>query len=218
MRLVTVNLYNGRVVPADLVRFLEAIRPDVVCAQEVGPDAARILERSFPTGVVEGALDHRGKAMVGHLPITVSPLALPFRNGLRGSTQLDGRPLEILSVHMANPIDGFRGIPARRAQLAELERSLEAPADRVLVGDMNATPVWPLYRRLNRMLEDGVADWAKRRGARAAPTWAKSPNWPALLRIDHAFVSGVEVSGVRVERIAGLDHRALVIDLAWPGK
>ena len=36
---------------------------------------------------------------------------------------------------------------------------------------------------------------------------------PALLRIDHAFVEGVEVVDVRAMRVRGSDHRALVIDL-----
>jgi endonuclease/exonuclease/phosphatase family metal-dependent hydrolase len=81
---------------------------------------------------------------------------------------------------------------------------------------MNATPIWPTYRRLRRHLSDGVADWAERVGARPAPTWAKSPGWPPVLRIDHVFTSGVELAQVLVEPIAGLDHRAVVADMSWP--
>lgn len=216
MRLVTVNLYNGRVVPSDLLRFLDAVRPDVVCAQEVGPDAARILDQRFPYGAVEGGLDHEGRALVGLHPMGVTPLALPFRGGFVGRVELAGRPLEVISIHLANPIDGFRGVPARRAQLETLEPVLSRRADRVVVGDMNATSSWPTYRRLTRHLDDGVKLWAERTGNRAAPTWAKSPGWPALLRIDHVFTSGVELADVTVERIAGLDHKAVTVDLAWP--
>lgn len=216
MRLVTVNLYNGRVVPADLVRFLEETAPDVVCAQEVGPDAARILSERFRFGAVEGGLDHTGRGLVGSTPMTVQPLPMPFRGGYVGSVELEGRPLEVMSVHLANPIDGLRGILARRAQLAKLDPTLRRRVDRVVVGDMNATPVWPVYRRLTRHLDDGVADWAARAGGRPPRTWAKRPGWPAMLRIDHVFTSGVTVRAARTERIAGLDHKALVVDLGWP--
>jgi endonuclease/exonuclease/phosphatase family metal-dependent hydrolase len=218
MRLVTVNLYNGRVVPSDLLRFLDAVRPDIVCAQEVGPDAARILNERFPYGAVEGGLDHEGRALVGLHPMGVTPLALPFRGGFVGRVEMEGRALEVISIHMANPIDGFRGIPARRAQLAALEPVLSRRVDRVVVGDMNATPSWPTYRRLTRHLGDGVKLWAERTGNRPAPTWAKSPGWPAMLRIDHVLTSGVEVSNVTVQWIAGLDHKAVTVDLAWPAK
>jgi endonuclease/exonuclease/phosphatase family metal-dependent hydrolase len=217
MRLVTVNLYNGRVVPSDLLRFLEAVRPDIVCAQEVGPDAARILDRRFPYGAVEGGLDHEGRALVGLQPMGVTLLALPFRGGLVGRVEMAGRPLEVISIHLANPIDGFRGIPARRAQLEALEPVLSRRADRLVVGDMNATPSWPTYRRLSRHLDDGVRQWAERTGNRAAPTWAKAPGWPAVLRIDHVFTSGVELTNVTVQQIAGLDHKAVTVDVAWPG-
>jgi endonuclease/exonuclease/phosphatase family metal-dependent hydrolase len=216
MRLVTVNLYNGRVVPSDLLRFLDAVRPDIMCAQEVGPDAARILNERFPYGAVEGGLDHEGRALVGLHPMGVTPLALPFRGGFVGRVELKSRPLEVISIHMANPIDGLKGIPARRAQLAALEPMLSRRVDRVVVGDMNATPSWPTYRRLTRHLDDGVKRWAERNGTRAAPTWAKAPGWPAVLRIDHVLTSGVDLAHVSVQRIAGLDHMAVTVDLVWP--
>lgn len=218
MRLVTVNLYNGRVVPADLVRFLDRFRPELVAAQEVGPDAARILADRFRYGLVEGGLLHEGRALVGSVPITVTPLDLPFRGGYRGVVELEGAPVEVLSVHMANPIDGlgFKGIPIRRSQLADLDALLERGADRVLVGDLNATPIWRTYRRLRRHLDDGVETWARGAGTRPRPTWSKKPGWPALLRIDHVLTSGVQLRDVAVEAIAGLDHRAVVVELSRP--
>lgn len=213
MRLVTVNLYNGRVVPRDLLRFLDEVRPEVLCAQEVGPDAGRILERWFPHGRVEPSMSVDGRAMVSIHDIAPQTLDLPFRGGYRGTISLEGRPIEVVSVHLANPVDGPSGLRARRDQLAGLDAIVSDMGDGVLVGDMNATPIWPAYRRLRRHLEDGVASWAERTGVRAPATWAQMPSWPALLRIDHVFTRGVNVAHARTERIAGLDHRALVADL-----
>ncbi len=167
MRLVTVNLYNGRVVPRDLERFLDECRPDVVCAQEVGPDAGRILERRFHHGAVSPSLDFEGRALVSVRPMHTEPFDLAFRGGYRGSLELQGSPIDVLSVHLANPLDGLTGIRARRAQLDGLEPQISTMSRGVLVGDMNATPWWPAYRRLASRLTDGVADSADRQGVRA---------------------------------------------------
>ena len=213
MRLVTVNLYNGRVVPRDLERFLDDVRPDTLCAQEVGPDAGRVLERRFPHGAVSASMDFDGRALVSTRPMHPTPVELPFRGGFRAGVDLDGTEVEVITVHLANPLDGLTGIAARRAQLEGIERELSTLAVGVLVGDMNATPSWPAYRRILSRIPDGVAEWADHNGVRAPATWAKSPSWPALLRIDHVFTRGIDVASARVERIAGLDHRAVVTDL-----
>jgi endonuclease/exonuclease/phosphatase family metal-dependent hydrolase len=75
---------------------------------------------------------------------------------------------------------------------------------------MNATPVWPAYRRLTSMLTDGIAEaGASRR------TWG--PFWwsPRMLRIDHVLVSsGVRVLDAHVRTVRGSDHSAVVVDIA----
>jgi vancomycin resistance protein VanJ len=213
VRLVTVNLYNGRAVPRDLARFIDAIRPDIVCAQEVGPDSGRILRRVFPFGQVEPALDPSGRALVGKLPIDVVPLDLPWRGGYQTELDLGGARTRLMAVHLANPIDRRSSIPARRRQLAALDEVLGGTDPLVLVGDLNSTPLWPAYRHLRRHLDDAVADWAERAGVRPGATWSKVPRWPAILRIDHVLTRGVRVTECRVERIAGVDHRAVVVDL-----
>lgn len=216
MRLVTVNLYNGRVVPDDLRRFLEVFRPDILCGQEVGHAAARVLESFFPYGRLEPAIDFRGRAMVAGFDIEPQPVELAWRGGFRARADLDGTPIEVMSAHLANPIDRGTGVPVRKRQVDGLLAALSTLDRGFLVGDMNATPLWPVYRRLRRRLDDGAADWAKRSGRRPPKTWGPFPEWPAMLRIDHVFTRAVEVSSLRVERIAGLDHRAVVADLALP--
>ena len=217
MRVVTVNLYNGRVVPADLQRFLDEFEPDILCGQEVGPEAARVLDAHFAHGRLEPGLDFRGKAMVAQMPITPVSIELAWRGGFRSVVSVDGREIDIVSAHLANPIDGSTGVPVRRRQLDALEPVLTSIEAGVVVGDMNATPVWPAYRRVRRWFDDGVADWARRTGRRPARTWAPYPDWPALLRIDHVFTRGVELADVQVVPIAGLDHRAVVADVSMSG-
>jgi len=217
VRLVTVNLYNGRVVPDDLRRFLDEFEPEILCAQEVGHAAALLLESYFDHGTIEPATDFRGKAMVARLPIDPRPFDLAWRGGYRATVDLAGTPIDLVSAHLANPIDRGTGVSVRRRQVTALRPVLEELSRGVFVGDMNATPLWPAYQRIRRWMEDGIGEWAKRSGERPPRTWGPYPDWPALLRIDHVFTKGVEVTHVQAERIAGLDHRAVVVDLVVAG-
>lgn len=215
MRLVTVNLLGGRGSPADLERFLTEFAPDVVCGQEVGHDAARILERRFPHGRVMPDFGARGKALVAQFPISVEAIDLPFRPGLgtvlTGCSELED--VTLLSVHLANPIDPYSGVRTRRKQLTALEPSIVRSGPILLVGDLNATPSWPAYRRLRRNLEDLVEDWSVRSGQPEPLTWSKRPGGRPLLRIDHILGRGVAASHVEVSRLEGVDHLAVVADL-----
>lgn len=214
MRVATVNLFNGRADASDLERFLDRYAPDVLVAQEVGFDAAEVLRRWFPHGRVRGSDDYGGKALVGRVPVEVEPLALPFRSGYRGRVLVEGAEVEVLGVHLPNPIDGLDKVPLRRRVVAALEPLLAAPGRRILAGDLNSTPLWPAYRRLTRLMADGVARWAAAAGVRPERTWAPRPGWRPWLRIDHVLTRGLTVTGVSVVPVAGTDHRAVVADLA----
>jgi endonuclease/exonuclease/phosphatase (EEP) superfamily protein YafD len=85
-------------------------------------------------------------------------------------------------------------------------------AARVLCGDLNATPLWPAYRRVAERLTDVVHHHAARSGTRAPRTWGPWHGAPRLLRIDHVFASGGQVLDVRHVPIAGSDHDAVVVD------
>ena len=121
---------------------------------------------AFTMGPCRASLDFEGRALVSVRPMQTEPFDLAFRGGYRGSLELEGSPIDVLSVHLANPLDGLTGIRARRAQLDGLEPQIATMRRGVLVGDMNATPSWPAYRRLASRLTDGVADWADRQGVR----------------------------------------------------
>jgi len=85
---------------------------------------------------------------------------------------------------------------------------------RAVVGDFNATPLWPVYRRLATRLTDAAAHVARREGRRAPRTWGPSSRSPRILRIDHAFVNRLTVEGVRAVSVRGADHSALIVDLS----
>jgi endonuclease/exonuclease/phosphatase family metal-dependent hydrolase len=86
-------------------------------------------------------------------------------------------------------------------------------AHRVVVGDLNATPLWPAYRELARHVPDAVATHARRRGARAARTWGPWPGAPRLLRIDHVLARGIAVLHAETVELPGSDHHGVLVEV-----
>lgn len=209
-RVLTVNLYNGRASSAGLARVLDDVQPDVMAAQELAPETAEVISDRFGHGMVAPAIDHTGMALVANHPLSVRRQPLPHRDALVAEG-----PVTIWCVHLANPIDTPPPWRERRRQVSALEELVRtSPGPTLLLGDLNATSIWPAYRRLTRHLEDGVAEWAESNGGRARPTWGYKPWVPAMLRIDHALMRNLKVHDSFTVRVPGSDHRALVVDVA----
>ena len=90
---------------------------------------------------------------------------------------------------------------------------LAPPGTRLVAGDFNASPAWPVYRRVAGRLEDAAVLVAKERGGRPSRTWGPAPGTPRLLRIDHVFVEGVRPVDTRVVTIPGSDHSGLLVEV-----
>jgi endonuclease/exonuclease/phosphatase family metal-dependent hydrolase len=181
----------------------------LVAAQELAANAATVLCDRYRFGLIRPATDHSGMALAAVRPIEVKTLPLPHRTGL--IAKFEG--IEILSVHLANPLAVPVVFKERKAQVAALMEVLATPARRILVGDLNATPAWPAFRRLTEVLTDGIGELASSKRKRPTPTWGYRPWLPAFLRIDHVLVSGLVVTEASVHRLKGADHRALFVRL-----
>lgn len=215
LRILTANLLGDRSSPPALARLLDETSPDVVAVQELAPSNAAVIRSRYPTGVLRPALGTDGMGLVARRQIDIRRLPLPRRSALMGRVRLTAdRAIEVWVAHLANPMDMPPPIWVRRQQVRLLEEAIEKTrGPLVLVGDLNASPRWPAYRSLRTKLDDGVADWARRRGSRTPRTWSYRPGLPRLLRIDHALVRDLAVDNVRVMSLPGSDHRALLVDV-----
>jgi endonuclease/exonuclease/phosphatase family metal-dependent hydrolase len=194
---------------------------DVVAVQELAPPQAEALAAVLPFGRLDPARDYRGMGIARRSPGVVTRLPLAHRDAYL--TEIDppaGAAIEIVNVHVLAPHAGlpWQTLPIRRAQLRGLDGHIAASPERcrVLVGDLNATPLWPVYRRLTRRLQDGAWEPLRGNGGRPGRTWGPWSGAPRLLRIDHVLVCGVSVAAVRVVDVPGSDHSALVVDLTLP--
>ena len=226
VRILTANLFSGRADPGALVELIEDLRIDVACFQELTPHLAKALSQALPEGRLESDRfkPYRGLGIGCRRRAEVRYLDLPERGGrVARLSPEDWRqlqaPIEIVNVHIMAPHAWpyFPCRPARRGQLQQLLRFLdEAPRlPRAILGDFNASPIWPVYRRLASRLND-AAEMAAPKTPGPRPTW---PNLPmlgirGLIRIDHCFLSGLSAMEARVVPIRGSDHFGLYVDVA----
>jgi len=226
IRILSANLWNGGADPEAFADLVAALAVDVVCVQELTPEQADALGRVMPHGELHPNRDFTGMGIALRRPAKLHRVPLACRD-VRVATLhptewagLEG-PLELANLHMAAPhtVRPRMGLGLRVQQMRDLLPWLqrtERPAQRVMVGDFNATPVWPVYRQIVAHFTDAAVDVARRSGDRPKPTWGPWAGSPRLLRIDHAMVDGVEAEDVRVVHVPGSDHSAVVVDVATP--
>ncbi|TDI52954.1 MAG: hypothetical protein E2O95_03705 [Acidobacteria bacterium] len=216
LRILSINLLVDRADPDDVRRMILDADPDVVCAQELGPRTASVMADLLAHGHLDPRPDLFGLGIATRFPTTIDKLDLEERSGWIARLEPDRwpglkEPLDIFNVHLVNPIDRPWGVSrqVRRRQVDEITAEVNAhDVAAVVIGDMNATPLWREYKRLAEIGTD-----AARASGSARKTWSPFVFGPRLLRIDHAFVKGVRPTATSVIRVRGTDHRALVVDI-----
>jgi endonuclease/exonuclease/phosphatase family metal-dependent hydrolase len=222
IRIVTANLKNGGGDPDLFAALVESLEADVVACQELAPAQADALARVLPHGELRPRLDYRGLGIALRRSAKMGSVSLPYRDGGVAALSPEhwpelGRTLEIVNVHISAPTQHPVWIqPVRRFR--QSQRLLdyvdaEPSRTRVIVGDFNSTPAWPVYWRLARRFEDLALTYASGRSERPGRTWSPRPLGLRMLRIDHCFGRGVWPERVQVHPIPGSDHCAVAVDL-----
>ncbi|MEN8184709.1 MAG: endonuclease/exonuclease/phosphatase family protein, partial [Myxococcota bacterium] len=222
LRILSANLLNGGADPEALCDLIRSLNVDVAATQELAPEQAEALSEVLPFGILHPDRQHNGMGLALRWPARHDRVPLPRRDALVARLHPEtwtglSSSVEVVNIHVTAPQlpPPWQAFSQRRGQLRGLLEYLDgSPGGRcALVGDFNATPLWPLYRGLSRRLPDAACIDARRRGTRPRPTWGPTPGGPRLLRIDHAFLGNLEVEAFRVVRIPGSDHSAVVVDL-----
>ena len=222
IRILTANLLGDGADAAALIDRIEELRIDVACVQELGRPLAEALARALPGGRLGPDETGRGLGIACRRDAQVETFPLAKRDGWVARLTPDSwdqlaEPIEIVNVHIMAPHvwPYFPNFHTRRAQVSGLldflDRDPRTP--RAVLGDFNASPIWPVYRRMRARFTDAAL--AARDGA-CAPTWPHVPRigLRGLLRIDHCFVAGLTAIDARVVPIPGSDHLGLCVDLA----
>lgn len=223
LRVLSSNLWNGKADPDAFAELVVSLAVDVCAVQEMSPDQAEALSAVMPYGELAPATNCTGMGLVSNRPCEISRIPLPTRDAQvarfgPGSWPELRIPLEVIGVHVTAPhvMPPGASILRRRKQARILTDHLAKPAHgaRVMVGDFNATPIWPFYQAIAAHLGDAAEMAARARGRRPLKTWGPTPKSPRLLRIDHGFVDGIAVEEFQVLPVPGADHSAIILDLA----
>jgi endonuclease/exonuclease/phosphatase (EEP) superfamily protein YafD len=214
---MTANLWSERVDAAALGQLIDEVAPDVLAVQELEAHAVAAIAARFPHSFLDPAIEAVGSGVATRLPAGAARLAMPHRDGWILTVTPPGwsHPIEIVAVHLMNPIrwPWLASGSIRRRQVGAVVSHVRSTTGPVLVvGDLNATPAWPAYRRLRA---SGLADGARLAGT-AGPTWRYHGIGPPMLRIDHALTRGLTVASTRTVVIPGSDHLGLVVEVAPP--
>lgn len=217
LRVLTQNLYNGRADPSSFAQVLRDQAPDLVAVQELSSTCAEVLADWGSATLLDPREDTTGMGLAVRGQAELSRLDFPHRNPVRallsGAAWGRDADVEVINAHLVNPV--ARPIKValrlRTAEIAALESILSSdpsPRSRILVGDLNSSPAWPIYRRLARVATD-----AARTAGTARRTWGPWPSSPRMLRIDHAFVQRIHVVRTRIVTVRGADHCGLLVEL-----
>jgi len=222
LRVLSANLANGKAHAEAFADLIEAVEPDVVTVQELAPVQAEALARVLPFGKLEPRLDHSGMGIALRAPGSVRALPLPYRSAFVADVPgPDEESIEVLNIHLAAPHVPpiTQRVRDRSGQIRDIVAYVDAMPRRwrVLAGDLNASPVWPAYRRLRGRFADAAVEAARRDGRRPGRTWGPWAGSVRLFRIDHVLVQGLLAVDSRVLPLRGSDHSALIADLAVAG-
>lgn len=222
-RILTANLYWGRVPPETLVELVRAHDPDAVAVQELRPAAAGALAELLPYGDLTPSDESRGVGIALRAPAEVSRIRLPNRDARVAHLRPEhwprlARRLDLINVHLTSPTlpPPWLAFRLRAEEARQLDAYLRDTANghpRLLVGDLNASASWPAYQRIAGHFDDSTELAAERRGEARQATWGPLPNGRRWVVLDHALVAGAGIYDFQTVPIDGSDHHALVVDI-----
>ncbi|UFR03604.1 endonuclease/exonuclease/phosphatase family protein [Streptomyces sp. Go40/10] len=231
LRVLTANVESGRGTPA-LVPVIRDRHPDVVFVQECGSRCRAVLEGDFATDYPHRrAVEENGSK--GSLILSRHPLApapgVPGTMGMPGavadvggaSRASSAEPGEghAVRLQLAHPMPPLPGqVALWRRELARLRAfaATRARTPTILAGDFNASQDHAAFRHI---LDTGLTDAARLAGHDRTPSWPSRTASVIGAQIDHVLVSGdFTATGAHFLRVAGSDHRALIVDLTLHGR
>lgn len=232
LRVVSFNTYVHAPDASHVVDLVRAQEPDVLLVQELFPSRdeelrARLGDRLPHRHVVQSP-GVGGVAVYSRFPITEVRPILDASERSRSTAvvvlDVDGRPLQVVPVHLISPcptcgtsflerldLEGDVRVAEMRSIIAALDP--EVPA--IVAGDLNSTDRSMPYRRLTGA---GFTDPQRDAGDGPGFTWPAAGRTGAFLRIDWLLVRDLRAIDTWVGPARGSDHRPVIADLAFPDR
>lgn len=216
-QVLTSNVEFGRGT-GSLVPEIRRHRPGIVFVEECDRGCRDTLRREFATRYpyrrAVAAEGSKGSVILSRYPLRGT-------GGVRGTMGMPGAVADVRGhqvrlqlAHPMPPLPGQIGVWRRElGRLRDAAAAVRTPL--VLAGDFNSSQDHAAFRRI---LDTGLRDAARLAGH------DRTPSWPARLtpafgaQIDHVLLTpDFSVSSARFLRLAGTDHRALLVDVTLHG-
>ncbi|ARP71092.1 hypothetical protein LK07_16370 [Streptomyces pluripotens] len=215
LRVLTSNVEFGRGTPA-LVPIVRDQHPDVVFVEECEYTCQATLNREFATShpyrQAVRAAGSRGSLILSRFPLKPSA-------GVRGTMGMPGAVADVhghtVRLQLAHPMPPLpHQLGLWSSELGRLHdfAAADTRTPTILAGDFNASQDHAAFRRI---LDTGLTDAARLADHDRTPSWPSRTASVIGTQIDHVLLSpDFTATSARFLRVAGSDHRALVVDLA----
>lgn len=229
LRVVSYNTYVHAPSMSSLVTLVDETRPDVLLLQEVFPEREAALGQQFGDRFpFQASVQSRGVGGVVVLsrhPILeqqgVAMTEPGTRDTLVAVLDVDGRPVQVVPVHLTSPcptcgtstierldLEGRR----RPQELATVLEALDSRIPAIIGGDFNSNDRSEPYRLLTRA---GFEDPHRAAGRGPGFTWPNDWRFP-FLRVDWVLTRGLEAVDAWVGDGGASDHRPVIVDMTFP--
>ena len=217
-RILHANVWVRNGQAETLHRLIEDESPDMVALTEITPpftEMASELAAEYPHQymIAGNALGHSIAVLLKSQPDSLAELPLTEKSSaLVLRVDIDGKAVDIVVLHAANPVKHFSIREREFGKLAAWHAERK-PERVVIVGDLNATPYCPAMKTMMRRM--GLTHARKRR--RVAGTFPTQTGIPLLrLPIDHVLTGGdVTVADFHPCPDIGSDHLPVVATLRF---
>lgn len=221
LRLMALNVHTANTRHDLVLGEIRRVQPDVLLLMEVNSTwvlALQDLTRTHPHRVIIPREDNFGIALFSRLPLKSSEV-IDWPDDLGVPSVLaviepSGQPVFVVATHPLPPANR-ENAALRNEQFAKIASAVSGqtlPA--VVLGDLNATPWSPHFRKLERTAS--LRDASRRSG------W--HPTWPCAapllwIPLDHCLVSQrIPYASISVGNNVGSDHFPLIADVVLPAQ
>ncbi len=218
LKLLQVNVLKLNTDTNHLRRIIEEEQPDIIAASEVTPAFAAMLagfEALYPYRLVEPEEKSSfGMALLSRLPFSqIESVSFdgPKNRAMVARVRLDGHDIDIISIHPTTP---NVKMASRDAEFDNIAKRVGANSTNlVLLGDFNATPYCPAYKKLTRALKLKNA----REGLGIMGSFPQYLPTPFLkLPIDHVLLgTNLRALTCRLGSVTGSDHLPLLVTITY---
>jgi hypothetical protein len=216
LRVMSVDGARGRASAEDITRTTRIYAVDIVVVTELTSELAHELtvaglSKLAPARWVNVPGDGHGTGLWARPEVNdLTPIDGLSRPGVDGAIVAGPGSIAMSVVHLAG--EPLNPGPAWRSDLARLAER-ERPGLSFIVGDLNAGPWQPAFRKLTSSTWRDASNVV---GQGLRPTW---PTWSPLpiAPVDHLLVGpGLGVADADTTTIGGSNHRALIVTLIIP--